>query len=222
MFAEYEAAHTNGSNTWWTSVKETMGFKSFTVKDWHRLMSGAIAGGVATWAAYPIDTVKVRMQVAKDATGVSMWGVMRDMVRNEGYVVPFMRGVMPPTLIRMVTSALGFCVNGYVKDMEIARLLRRAKQFPSTVKLVLNKEGQVILPMSSIFVNGTISGALMSVFVSPIEVIKVQLQTDRMNAMQSSAAENGGGASMGMMQRYRNLSHCIETVWKNRAFGRGV
>lgn len=53
-------------------------------KLWHQLLAGAGAGATGDLVSHPIDTVRARVQVAKQARGVSFLSVLRETLRAEG------------------------------------------------------------------------------------------------------------------------------------------
>lgn len=68
-------------------------------------ISGAFAGMVSTFIAHPLDTVKVRFQLASTSDQITLRNCFSDIYRHEG-VRGFFKGVMSPMLGRWPISAM--------------------------------------------------------------------------------------------------------------------
>jgi solute carrier family 25 (mitochondrial carnitine/acylcarnitine transporter), member 20/29 len=75
-------------------------FKDFT--------AGFVSGAISTYAGYPLDTIKVRMQISNISTSVSK--TMLNIVRNEGFNGLF-KGVLSPVLGNAPVNAVLFAAN---------------------------------------------------------------------------------------------------------------
>lgn len=92
-------------------------FKLF-MKD---LTAGFVSGAISTYVGYPLDTVKVRMQVSglhksaaastgTSSTGSSIAQMMLKIVRNEG-VFGLYKGVVSPVIGYAPVNAVLFAAN---------------------------------------------------------------------------------------------------------------
>lgn len=115
-------------------------------------VAGSVAGCAATFTGHPIDTVKVRLQSSLDYT--SAFDCARSILLNEGSRA-FYRGLLVPLATSMVVSASAFTTYGYVLNY-----IKRREE-PSH---------------SEIFIAGLMSGVPTALILSPVELIKVQLQ----------------------------------------------
>lgn len=70
------------------------------------MLSGSVAGIVATFVAHPLDTVKVRFQIS-NSDKLTLRKCMSDIYRHEG-VRGFFKGVLSPMLGRWPITALLF------------------------------------------------------------------------------------------------------------------
>ena len=70
------------------------------------MLSGSVAGIVATFVAHPLDTVKVRFQISNNDK-LTLRKCMSDIYRHEG-VRGFFKGVLSPMLGRWPITALLF------------------------------------------------------------------------------------------------------------------
>lgn len=115
-------------------------------------IAGSVAGCAATVTGHPIDTVKVRLQSSLNYK--SAFDCVRSILLNEGSQA-FYRGLLVPLATSMVVSASAFATYGYVLNF-----IKRQEE-PSC---------------SEIFVSGLLSGIPTAFILSPVELIKVQLQ----------------------------------------------
>ena len=70
------------------------------------MLSGSVAGIVATFVAHPLDTVKVRFQISNNDK-LTLRECMSDIYRHEG-VRGFFKGVLSPMFGRWPITALLF------------------------------------------------------------------------------------------------------------------
>ena len=70
------------------------------------MLSGSVAGIVATFVVHPLDTVKVRFQIS-NSDKLTLRKCMSDIYRHEG-VRGFFKGVLSPMLGRWPITALLF------------------------------------------------------------------------------------------------------------------
>lgn len=125
---------------------------------------GSIAGVVGKIIEYPFDTVKVRLQSQPDAIPLRYQGPLdcfRQSLRAEG-IAGLYRGISAPLVGAAIeTSSLFF-------SYRIAQNALQATILPPT--------NGVPLPLSALIACGGISGAFTSLLLTPIELVKCQMQ----------------------------------------------
>ncbi|MCJ1378462.1 hypothetical protein MMC17_001561 [Xylographa soralifera] len=128
---------------------------------------GSIAGIIGKTIEYPFDTVKVRLQSQPTALPLRYAGPLdciRQFLRAEGPSSLY-RGVSAPLLGAAIeTSSLFF-------SYRIAQTALRATLYSS------HADGP--LPLSALVACGAASGAFTSLLLTPIELVKCQMQVPR-------------------------------------------
>lgn len=114
--------------------------------------AGLFAGACGIFVGYPFDTMKVKLQstaggIAQERVPYSLKGLRM-----------LYRGVMVP----MLTAGIMQSMNFGVYDTARRRILQ---------------SGLNIGVLSSSFIGGALSGLMMSVVTTPIQLLKIQLQT---------------------------------------------
>ncbi|KAH9925618.1 mitochondrial carrier [Epithele typhae] len=118
--------------------------------------AGAIAGISEILTFYPLDVVKTRMQLA---TGRSKMGVVtsfRTIIREEGYVRPFVPWLGAPLLMEAPKRATKFAANDFW-----------GKSF-------LSLTGKTKMDQSLATATGCMAGVTESVVVVPFELVKIK------------------------------------------------
>jgi solute carrier family 25 (mitochondrial carnitine/acylcarnitine transporter), member 20/29 len=133
---------------------------------WHRFIAGTASGVALVLVGHPLDTVKVKMQIATGAAPPSLATVVARIARQEG-VRGFYRGFLPPLVF---TGAVNTVLWGL--------------QFSFTD--AMERYGVGAGATSRAMTAAIASGLIVSVMVTPIEGIKTRMQ---------AAAAAGGGAS---------------------------
>jgi solute carrier family 25 citrate transporter 1 len=165
------------------------------------LVAGGAAGFMEACTCHPLDTIKVRMQLAKNAarsaTGkpLGFFGVGMKIVRNESFWALY--------------KGLGAVVAGIVPKMAI-----RFSSFEMYKELMANKEtGKV--STTAVFFAGLLAGTTEAVLVvSPMDLIKIRLQAQRHSM-----------ADPMDIPKYRNAPHAAYTIVREegiRALYKGV
>ena len=125
---------------------------------------GSIAGIIGKTIEYPFDTVKVRLQSQPDTLPLRYQGPLdcfRQSLRVEG-VTGLYRGISAPLVGAAIeTSSLFF-------SYRIAQNALRATIF--------SPPSHDPLPLSALIVSGGASGAFTSLILTPIELVKCQMQ----------------------------------------------
>lgn len=127
--------------------------------DRREVVAGWAAGAAGQLVGHPFDTVKVRMQT--DPGGVRDTGAWRCSARiwREGGVRGFFRGLSLPLMGKSVEQCVIFGVRGTAERCLAARGWQ---------------EGQARAGAS-----GAAAGAVASLLMTPVQVVKVQLQVTR-------------------------------------------
>ena len=125
---------------------------------------GSIAGVIGKTIEYPFDTVKVRLQSQPDTLPLRYQGPLdcfRQSLRVEG-IIGLYRGISAPLVGAAIeTSSLFF-------SYRIAQNVLQATILPPTS---LDQ-----LPLSALIASGGASGAFTSLLLTPIELVKCQMQ----------------------------------------------
>ncbi|KAI8072560.1 mitochondrial carrier domain-containing protein [Gongronella butleri] len=158
---------------------------------------GSIAGMVGKVVEYPFDTIKVRLQTqpADHATFRGPLDCFATTVRRQGVIGGLYKGMTIPLIGAMLENATLFV--GYRQLQRVIRL--------HTGQL----DESVPLPMSQLLLASAGAGALASVVLTPVELIKckLQIQLDTHH------------------ERYRGPWHVITHLWGQqhglRAYYRG-
>jgi ornithine carrier protein len=122
-------------------------------------MSGMVAGTWSTYAGFPMDTVKVKMQLSR--TNVLATDVFLQIVQKDGFLSLF-RGVVSPVTGNAPIIAVLFAVNECAKS--------NLKEFSSSK------------PLNN-FICGWIAGFCVSFIQTPVDLLKINKQV---NAKQNS------------------------------------
>ncbi|KAF6236602.1 hypothetical protein HO173_005383 [Letharia columbiana] len=128
------------------------------------LTFGSIAGVIGKTIEYPFDTVKVRLQSQPDTLPLRYQGPLdcfRQSLRKEG-ITGLYRGISAPLLGAAIeTSSLFF-------SYRIAQTALQAT--------IISPENGNPLPLSALIASGGASGAFTSLLLTPIELVKCQMQ----------------------------------------------
>ncbi|KAJ3121310.1 hypothetical protein HK100_012436 [Physocladia obscura] len=138
------------------------------------IIHGSIAGIVGKYVEFPFDTIKVRLQTqplltaAADApTFRGPLDVLRQTVRKEGFLGLY-KGISAPLVGAMIeNSGLFLCYS------QIQRLVRSMS--PDTAGT------SAPLSLPQLATCGFFSGAIVSIVLTPIELIKCKLQVQGLN-----------------------------------------
>jgi len=175
--------------------------RAFNENDMDSMIASSVAGACATAAGHPIDTIKVRMQIADVKSKAGFIRTMYTVAKTEG-MMPFYRGFLPPTLTKTVTTMLFFTTNSYIKENLIEnqrrRLIRKNEPVPDTIVLSL---------WETFYVAG-FCGLLLCPFLSVAELIKIQLQSEKNIA--------------GRPKKYDNMFECTKYIIRHRQLHRGM
>ncbi|KFP33963.1 Solute carrier family 25 member 47, partial [Colius striatus] len=158
-------------------------------------VAGAIGGGLSTAVGYPLDTVKVRIQTEGHYKGI--WHCIRETYRTEK-VWGFYKGVCASALAVSLISSVSF--GTYKNSLCGICKLRYGAAEARPAKL-------------DVALAGAAAGALRVVLMTPSEVAKVRLQTQR-NPPPSTASPQPVSKP-----KYRGSLHCLKVIAKEEGFG---
>ncbi|XP_067935962.1 mitochondrial 2-oxodicarboxylate carrier-like [Watersipora subatra] len=133
-----------------------------------QLASGGSAGLVEICLMHPLDVIKTRLQIQKSGSAeayTSLAHCCRSMYKNEGFL-SFYKGILPPILAETPKRATKFFTFEQYKSIFVALNLP--------------------LPYAFSFA-GFLSGCTEAFVINPFEVVKVRLQSEK---MQFSAQKN--------------------------------
>ncbi|XP_023336676.1 mitochondrial basic amino acids transporter, partial [Eurytemora carolleeae] len=120
-------------------------------------VAGCIGGSAGVAVGHPLDTLKVKQQFGKGGT---LWEVAVKSVRTEGGAGLF-KGLLAPMLTAGGLNSLFFGV--YAVSLQYIQGVDRVLSYPD------------------IFLAGCLGGGAQLIVGCPIELIKVKLQTQRLN-----------------------------------------
>lgn len=129
---------------------------------------GSIAGMIGKCIEYPFDTVKVRLQSQPSTLPLLYAGPLdciRQSLRAEG-VRGLYRGISAPMLGAAIETSSLFFSYRIAQDVLIA----------TVPTFRLEKERGGAMPLGALVMSGGISGAFTSLLLTPIELVKCQLQ----------------------------------------------
>ncbi|RZB88529.1 S-adenosylmethionine carrier 1, chloroplastic/mitochondrial-like isoform X2 [Glycine soja] len=192
------------------------------------LYDGCIAGGAAgvvvETALYPIDTIKTRLQVARDGGKIVLKGLYSGLAGNIVGVLPasaIFIGVYEPTKQQLLKSlpenlsavahfaagAIGGIASSVVRvPTEVVKQRMQIGQFksaPDAVRLIVANEGFKGLfaakrdpndPENAML--GAVAGAVTGAVTTPLDVVKTRLMVQ------------------GSQNHYKGISDCVRTIVK--------
>lgn len=192
-----ESAHSSSSQTMSTpAVTTSSHLQTQTMEALKDIGFGSIAGVVSKTLEYPFDTVKVRLQSQPDHLPLRYKGPLdcfRQSIHAEG-VRGLYRGVSAPLVGAMAENATLFFAYRVGQD-----LLRSAGVRPEV-------EGGK-LPLPALISAGMVAGAVTSLVLTPIELVKCKMQVPEGSAAPSSSTVAA--------QRLRSPFAIIASVWRH-------
>lgn len=126
-----------------------------------RMISGGLAGLIAQFSIYPLDTLKIRYSLCPKNEYSSIYNCIRTIVRNEGArgifagIVPSMIGIIPFT-------AIDLSINSVIKE-SCASYLKKSNQEPGAGVFLLS---------------GMISSFVGVIATAPINIVRTRLQSN--------------------------------------------
>lgn len=126
------------------------------------LLAGTIAGITSTWAGYPLDLIKFRLQISS----LSTMQVVRQ-INYEGGLKAFFRGVWSPTLGNIPINALIFASNGICNKF-------------------IEQSQSVKSDNAKIYISGCFAGLMSLIAFVPTELIKIRIQDNHIKSTSKS------------------------------------
>lgn len=147
-----------------------------SIKD---VLYGSVAGATGKIFEYPFDTVKVRLQSQSDINPQFKGPLdcFKQTFRNEGFL-GFYRGISSPIFGAAAETASLFVFYGAMQ-----RVMRNITGVPEDK-----------LSMGTLLGCGAVAGALTSFILTPIELIKCQMQVQALYAKPHSSASVGSSS----------------------------
>lgn len=142
---------------------------------------GSLAGMMGKVVEYPFDTVKVRLQSQPDHLPLRYTGPLdcfRQSIRQDG-VGGLYRGVSAPLLGAAAETACLFFSYRVAQDVLRATVMPKQKDDPDK------------LPLGALITAGAMSGAMTSIILTPIELVKCRMQVPMPSSAATSRAALG-------------------------------
>ncbi|KXS19708.1 mitochondrial carrier [Gonapodya prolifera JEL478] len=184
------------------------------------LLFGSVAGFAGKYVEYPFDTIKVRLQtmpVGGGTDGKAFEGALdclRKTVQTEGFLGLY-KGISAPLVGSMMENAILFMF--YNKFQSIIRLWTQSSSASANANsrgLVDSDAPQVEedLSLPQLFAAGAMSGAVVSMVLTPVELVKCKLQVQDVGSLYSSPAPAVAGATSAAAPTYRGPVQIISNV----------
>lgn len=142
-------------------------------------ISGLCAGALGVVVGYPFDTLKTRLQASAS-------GHVKPVPYTLQGLKSVYRGVFMPLASTGIMQSFNFAIYGAVK-FHLEEIVQ---------------EGTMSY-LQSVFLAGAVSGAVTSVLATPIQVVKVQYQTDNSMTLRKLKDKVCGGSKLPVVALYR-------------------
>lgn len=133
------------------------------------LTYGAISGMVGKFVEYPFDTIKVRLQSSSQLNKFSTFQTIKYTYVNEGLIKGFYTGIKAPLL--------GACLENAILFSSYNAALKFITTNSNTIGDSNNEKD---LPLKYKCLSGGFSGFMASFILTPIELVKCQLQVSNL------------------------------------------
>lgn len=148
-----------------TAAEHTSGQGEEAIKD---IVCGSVAGVIGKYIEYPFDTVKVRLQSQPDNVPLRYTGPLdcfNKSLRRDGFIGIY-RGISAPLVGAAVETSSLFFSYRLAGDA-----LKSSGFYPE-----LKKHPEKDLPYVGMLYCGMVAGAITSIFLTPIELVKCKMQ----------------------------------------------
>mmetsp|Transcript_36360 Transcript_36360/g.79290 ORF Transcript_36360/g.79290 Transcript_36360/m.79290 type:complete len:299 (+) Transcript_36360:342-1238(+) len=146
------------------------------------LIAGASAGVVGTILGFPLDTLKTRLQTQRTNPRLGAATIALKMLRDEGIIRGFYRGVGPPLL--SLTMLNTFCFSSY-------EFFKRQLDVKAVGPMHMEDGERTFVFDPKVMIAGTAGGPIGSLVSTPFELVKIQLQLDNVTARRYSGSLDG-------------------------------
>ncbi|EDK44509.1 conserved hypothetical protein [Lodderomyces elongisporus NRRL YB-4239] len=136
---------------------------------------GAISGMVGKLIEFPLDTIKVRLQSNHGQSPITTIQMIRQTYHNEGFVHGFYKGLKAPLLGACLETAILFSSYNYASTFIANRI---DKSNGTNSRKIVSVDD---IPFWSKCVSGGFAGLMASFILTPVELVKCQLQVVNMH-----------------------------------------
>ncbi|KAG9235501.1 mitochondrial carrier protein-like protein [Amylocarpus encephaloides] len=166
-------------------------------------IAGLSAGIISTLAVHPLDVIKTRLQIQRNAstTPTPAYGILKGLLSTERPVQRLYRGLAP----NLIGNASSWAIFFYFKSVAESQLLR----FRNGPAVTRGPNNKIPLTPLDYFLASGISGAIITLSTNPIWVLKTRM-------LSSDKGTEGA---------YEGTWHGTKQLWKSegvRGFYRGV
>ena len=186
-------------------------------------IAGFAGGSASTILLYPLDLVKVRLQVDERSTarsaatsyntkGKTICTTVRGVIKHEGYLGLY-KGLTPAVIGSAASWGGFFILYEELKRHILHRKMRMADAEINTIKT--HQQPKVKLGPTEHFAASCMAGACMVALTNPLWLIKtrLQLQNSRLQEQLSNPDK-----SKSIKPPYRGLTHAAYTIVKEEGF----
>ncbi|KAK9759826.1 hypothetical protein K7432_016751 [Basidiobolus ranarum] len=158
------------------------------VRPYKTTVAAGASGILGTFVGYPFDCLKTRMQTSDFP---SMNVCAKVMFQEEG-MGAFYRGIISPLISTTCLKALTFTVYDTAKRNLVNRLYILPEEHRLQQKITFEEYSSkhFLSTLPVIFVAGVLGGTISSIPCIPLELVKVQMQLQRVIAISSGLATN--------------------------------
>ncbi|KAH3671285.1 hypothetical protein OGAPHI_000508 [Ogataea philodendri] len=143
------------------------------------IVVGSVSGAIGKVIEYPFDTVKVRLQYSQtlpEPLFTSTWDCIAKTYHNEGVFKGFWKGLLSPMM---------------GASMEVSSLFFSYKMAQDLINLYQGNKINTELPFGYRLACGCASGMVTSFILTPVELVKCQLQVDNLKSQKTARTPLG-------------------------------
>ncbi len=168
--------------------------------DSRQFIAGSVAGCVGQCVGHPLDSIKVVMQTAtsgvrkssNEKKALSAYQSAMEMYRSPYGLRSFFRGLSLPLMTKSVEQCVAFGIKGAVGTLLTQTLARNDEQ---------GHGGLVLSDSYRAGISGAVAGACTAMLLTPVYLVKVQLQaTTTITAMSSSSSSSSIASLQGPIE----------------------
>ncbi|GAB7345452.1 hypothetical protein MBLNU457_3782t1 [Dothideomycetes sp. NU457] len=178
---------------------------------WGRIPAASSSASiVSTFAAYPLDFIKSRMQ----SYGTRLIPTVTEAYQKEG-IRTFWRGVMPPVVSVTIVRTFSFTLYSKTKT-HVARVVEKVTGENPLVIASTPNRSPTLGTVACFGIAGAISGGTVSAFACPFELTKLDAQLRG-----KVAVEEGGGKPLEKKIKI-SARKTATRLWRERGFFNGL